>query len=407
MVLTLWNIVLWAMAITLLAPAAVFSVQCLASLLPRRNPGTASDRPRVAVLTPAHNEKALLGATLDALRSELVDGDIAVVVADNCTDDTANIARRRGVEVVERHDPLNVGKGYALAFGVEALRDRAFEVLIVLDADCAVQAGAIGALARQVCRTGRPAQAVYLMENSARPTPRDRVSRWAFMVKNLVRPLGLTRLRMPCPLTGTGMAIPRDALNRVSLASGNLVEDMQLGLDLAVAGSAPRLCPEAEVRGRLPADAADALGQRRRWEHGHLNTLIRQAPRLILVGITKLRPAALAMALDLIVPPLSLLLLLLLIATAVAGISYLTLGTSPAPALALLVGLASVMAALLLAWLRFGRECLPVHALPAIFTYVAWKLPMYAMYLFRPQKKWVRTAREPASRLPDPAKTPA
>ena len=118
-VLTLWNIVLWVVAITLLAPAAVFCVQCLASLFPRRSPGTALIRPPVAVLTPAHNEQAMLGATLDALRSELTEGDIALVVADNCTDDTANIARRRGVEVVERHDPLNIGKGHALAFGVE------------------------------------------------------------------------------------------------------------------------------------------------------------------------------------------------------------------------------------------------------------------------------------------------
>jgi hypothetical protein len=57
--------------------------------------------------------------------------------------------------------------------------------------------------------------------------------------------------------------------------------------------------------------------------------------------------------------------------------------------------------------MRFGRQCLPARALPAIITYIAWKLPMYAMYLFRPERKWVRTAREPAAHLPDPAKTPA
>jgi cellulose synthase/poly-beta-1,6-N-acetylglucosamine synthase-like glycosyltransferase len=384
----------------------VFCVQCLAALLPRRQTDASSPRPRVAVLTPAHNEQAVLAATLDALRPELGEGDVAVVVADNCTDQTSQVARDRGVEVVERADTERRGKGFALSFGLDALKARDFDVLVVLDADCLVEAGAIDALARQVAATGKPAQAVYLMENCERPTPRDRVSAWAFMVKNLVRPLGLNRLALPCPLTGTGMGIPRQALDKVSLASANLVEDMQLGLDLALIGFAPRLCPAARVTGRLPANAGDALGQRRRWEHGHLHTIFRQAPRLACLGIARGRPGALAMALDLIVPPLSLLLVLLMGSIAVAGLSTLLLGVGRGPMIALSIGALAVIGSMFLAWMKFGRQCLPARALPGIVTYVAWKLPMYVMFLFRPEKKWVRTARE-EPRIADPAKSPA
>src|SRR5947207_6900556 len=161
------------------------------------------------------------------------------------------------------------------------------------------------------------------------------------MVKNLVRPLGLDRLGLPVPLTGTGMALPRSVLRHVSLASGNLVEDMQLGLDLALAGCAPKLCLDAQVIGRLPSDTQAALGQRRRWEHGHLRTILVQVPRLLCLGLVRLRPAAWAMALDLIVPPLSHLLVLLLLA---AGSLALLAGVTTATYAPVVTLLAPVVA---------------------------------------------------------------
>src|SRR5688572_3435370 len=113
----------------------------------------------------------------------------------------------------------------------------------MMDADCAAHEGAIDALVRQVVRTNAPAQAVYLMTPppgdeypAATAGPRHAVSALAFVVKNQVRPRGLSRLGLPCLLTGTGMAFPWQIIRDAPLASGNIVEDMQLGLDLAVAG---------------------------------------------------------------------------------------------------------------------------------------------------------------------------
>jgi cellulose synthase/poly-beta-1,6-N-acetylglucosamine synthase-like glycosyltransferase len=402
-----WIIATWSAAGVLLLPAGVFCAQCLAALLPRRSGRSdATPRPKVAVLTPAHNEQATLAATLHALRPQLGAEDCFLVVADNCDDRTAEVARENGAEDIERHDDARRGKGFALAHGLAALSSREFDVLVILDADCHLQPGALDALARHVAATRRPAQAVYLMEPCDDPTPRDRVSTLAFTVKNLVRPLGLNRLGLPVPLTGTGMAFPREALDKVKLGSANIVEDMQLGLDLALTGCAPQLCPNAQVTGRLPSDSQSALGQRRRWEHGHLRTILAQVPRLLCLGLLRGKPAAWAMALDLIIPPLSLLLVLLLLAAGALALAAALTSATWTPAIALLTAAVAVMGCVFLVWLKFGRRTLPASSLPAVASYIAWKVPMYVAFLVRPEKKWVRTERETTS-LPDPAKTAA
>ncbi len=77
------------------------------------------------------------------------------------------------------------------------------------------------------------------------------------------------------------MAFSWDMINQVNLASGEIVEDMKLGLDLAIASYTPRFCPSAKITGRLPQKQEAATTQRTRWEHGHLHTTINYVPLLI------------------------------------------------------------------------------------------------------------------------------
>jgi cellulose synthase/poly-beta-1,6-N-acetylglucosamine synthase-like glycosyltransferase len=84
---------------------------------------------------------------------------------------------------------------------------------------------------------------VYDMEQPPNPTPKDSISALAFLVKNLVRPSGLKQLGFPSLLTGTGMAFPWSIIRSVSLASRNIVEDMQMSLELAIAGPPTVFCP--------------------------------------------------------------------------------------------------------------------------------------------------------------------
>jgi cellulose synthase/poly-beta-1,6-N-acetylglucosamine synthase-like glycosyltransferase len=178
-------------------------------------------------------------------------------------------------------------------------------------------------------------------------------------------------------------------LRRAPLASGNIVEDMQLGLDLARAGYPPKFCAEARVGGLLPSgrDAADR--QRTRWEHGHLRTLLTQFPRLLRSALRQRRLDLLGLGLELSVPPLSMLGLLW-----VAAVLLWCATRVPLPG-ALLACEAIIAAAVLLAvWTRFGRDCLPFSSLLAAPFYILAKIPIYLAFVWRPQRVWVRTTRE-------------
>jgi cellulose synthase/poly-beta-1,6-N-acetylglucosamine synthase-like glycosyltransferase len=362
----LLNVCLTIVASILLVPVAVFCGECGLALLRKRRsqPRPLSDRPSVVVLMPAHNEEVGIGASIKSVAAQLTDRDRLVVIADNCTDHTAAVARELGAVVIERVDADRRGKGYALDFGLRFIQVKPPEVVIVMDADCTPEQGMIDALARQADTTGRPAQAIYLMEHPAQPSARDLVSALAFMVKNQVRPTGVTRLGLPCLLTGTGMAFPWNIIRDAKLASGNIVEDMQLGVDLTLAGRAPRLCETARVTGRLPEHASASAAQRRRWEHGHLQTLLTQVPRLAIRSIFKLNLGAMAIALDLAVPPLSLLVACVLAGSLVMSVAAV-LGTSWNPAIALASGAAAIGISVIAAWAKFGRSHLPLRALVA------------------------------------------
>jgi glycosyltransferase involved in cell wall biosynthesis len=131
-----------------------------------------------------------------------------VVVADNCSDDTAAIASAEGAEVIVRVDPTLRGKSYAVNFAIRHLERNRPDIVIVVDADCSIARGSIDQLARLCARTGRPVQALCLMRAPVNSRVTTRIGEFAWAVKNQVRPVGLHRLGLPCQLMGAGMALP-------------------------------------------------------------------------------------------------------------------------------------------------------------------------------------------------------
>ncbi len=218
------------------------------------------------------------------------------------------------------------------------------------------------------------------MEWPADPSPRDQISAFAFLFKNQVRPLGLHQLGQPCLLTGTGMAFPSKLLSGEKLATGNIVEDMQLGLDLSIQGSAPVLVPDSRVWGRLPQQVTAAKSQRTRWEHGHIQTLLTQMPRLLGLGLRLRRLDLIALAFEMCVPPLSLLVMLWAGAFLASLIFYGMTAQCVALSISLSTGLLLLLT-ILLAWRRFGRHALPWKTLLCIPLYLGGKTPLYLKYL--------------------------
>jgi len=389
-------VVLLILAGVVAVPAFVLLMQVAVAVFTRpARPQAPSDaaRPSVAILMPAHNEAAGITTAIASVLPQLRPGDRLLVVADNCSDDTAGVARAAGAEVAERHDPLRRGKGYALDFGVRALESRPPAIVVVMDADCIIEEGSLERLVRRCGSSGRPVQALYLMRSPAEAGLKSRISEFAWVVKNHVRPTAFLRLGLPCQLMGTGMAFPWSIIGKAPLASGHLVEDMQLGIDLAVAGVPPLFCADACVTSVFPSSDVGAVAQRTRWEHGHLSVIASGAPRLLAGAVTRRRLDLAAMALDLCVPPLASLALSTSAICALAALLYLLTGKI-APLLVALAAAVAMGLAIGLAWRSFGRGILSLADLLAAPGYALAKLPIYARVLTRRQQEWIRARRD-------------
>lgn len=391
---TAFDVILLSLAVALTLPIGVFVLECLLALIPARLRREEGERPDVCVLIPAHNEESGLGATLASLLPTLQPSDRVLVIADNCTDSTSAVARAHGVEVLERTDAGKRGKGYALEFGIRHLALRPAPVIVFLDADCQVTSQTVDQLARSVARTQGPVQGLNLSESENRGV--QAVSSLGFHFKNHVRPAGLRLIGMPCHLMGTGMALPWLLASEAVFGGANLVEDMQLGVDLAIAGKATTFCPNALVTSRLPTGNRAFLSQRTRWEHGHLRTSLTQIPRLLGGFLRTGNIRLIALSLDLTIPPFTMLLFAWGGALGVTGLAV-ALGSSLVPMVVLASAGAAIAVAVLGGWAKYCRHVVPLRAMASIPIYMLRKVPIYAAFLLqRGPRSWIRTEREAA-----------
>ncbi len=379
--------VAWILAIGTAFPMLMLAAECLAGLRADRKPVTVRQPAGpFAVLVPAHDEAAGIASVIAAVRAQLRPSDRVIVVADNCTDSTAAVARATGAELVERFDVARRGKAYALACGRVLLRRRPPAIVIVLDADCVPEPGALLSLAEAVEHRNAAVQGRYLLRPDEDASPLVRISSIAFLLKNSVRQRGLQRLGGAALLQGTGMAFPWAMFDEAPLETASLVEDLKLGLDLVIAGRRVRYEDRAAFLSAASPQAATS-GQRTRWEHGALTTVGRYLPRLVGRGLLG-RPMLLVLAADISVPPL---MLLITLAGLVAALLGLTGSVVP---LAVLAAAGLVLAGALTAvWWAWGRQLLPAASLCHLPRYLFWKLPIYARFVTRRQRDWVRTGR--------------
>lgn len=369
-----------------------FAVEVIAGLRPLP-PARAAGLPvRAVVVIPAHDEQAVIGRTVTDLKRETRGSVRIVVVADNCSDDTAALAHSAGAEVVVRSDPEHRGKGFALAAARAHLTKDPPDVVVVLDADCHSDGHSLDLIASNAACLLRPCQAVNLLAADLTAPLVVQISSFAFMIKNLVRQRGLQRLAHRVHLNGTGMALPWTIFANAELGGANIVEDLALGINLANSGVAPILVEGTRVWSS-PASAGGTLVQRRRWEGGYLVTALRNGPSSVVRSIAAGDPKGISAALDLCIPPLALLFALNVVVFAVALAAAL-FGTFVWPlGVELIVGTMAAVA-LALAWALEGRPFVSAATLLRLPIYVAWKLPMYVGLMRRgAPKEWLRTGR--------------
>ncbi len=393
--MTVIGLILIGLTLVLGIPVVWFCIQIALALLPSRTAKFSFTRSKVrtTVLIPAHNESIHLLPTLHALLKEKNEFTRILVVADNCNDDTAEISRLEGVDVIERTNATLRGKGYALDFGIQHLKANPPEVLVVLDADCLPMPGSIQEIAQLAQSVSRPVQALYLMDNKGKPSLKEKIAAFAWLVKNQVRPRGLNRINLPCQLTGSGMAFPWNTLLRVCLATGSIVEDMKLGMELTAQGYPPLFSESTIVRSSFPVNEEGVKTQRTRWEHGHLSMLLNEGLPKLLEGAKRGNKSLFYLALDLCIPPLALLVLGLFTWSTVTGIFWFATGNYFPFALSASY-LALVTLGVVLSWSKFGRTVVNGSELLQAPLYVLGKIPVYTSYLFRRQAQWVRSKRD-------------
>jgi glycosyltransferase involved in cell wall biosynthesis len=381
------------MAALLAVPTLVLLIEVLCGKSLSQAEPTSGGRSKIAamVIVPAHNEKSGISATVTGLMTQIDREDRVVVVADNCNDETAALARSAGAEVLERFDAVNRGKGYALAHGLEEARRSKVDVVIFVDADCSLSPGAIGLLKERAWTLRRPVQAAFVMEAPAGHERRYAVATFAWRVKNLVRPLGLKKLGLPCQMMGTGMAMRLDIANAVAFASGNIVEDLELGLNLASHGHPPVLEPGVLVRSIFPVTQDGEIAQRRRWEGGSMAMLAGRGARVIGRALVRGNLPLLALGLDMLVPPLVTHAALLVVFFGLSALVSLFVWNS----FAILTGTTLMImfaVSIAIAWLKAGRDVLPLHFWRELLPFLLKKLKIHKS-LPGTHTTWVRADR--------------
>lgn len=348
----------------------------------------------VGVLIPAHNESVNILPTLQNIIPQLKSVDKLVVVADNCSDDTAAVARSAGAIVIERSDPLNRGKGFALDFGMQFYAKSPPDILIIMDADCLFAKPDMQRLSALCLELNRPIQPLYLMKNPSDEATsiKSKIAEFAWLFKNRVRPYGFSVLGFPCQLMGSGMAFPWTLIKHADLANGNIVEDMKLGIEMAKKGHAPVYVDDIEVISFFPSLEQSQKTQSKRWEHGHLSMLMTETIPLIGLGLLKRDINMIALALDLVVPPLSLLVLLVILSIVFASIGSVFLSSNLAFALSLTMVFIFALS-IIMAWYKWARKLITFKQLLFVPLYVVKKMPNYLSFIFKKQKSWVRTDR--------------
>jgi cellulose synthase/poly-beta-1,6-N-acetylglucosamine synthase-like glycosyltransferase len=301
-----------------LAVAAHLGLLALASIFYRDASHAAGPELRFLVLVPAHDEELTIGRCLAAIEADRRAREQVLVVADRCTDATAEIARSFGATVLERGEDDAPGRAAARQAGLEHARGLHWDAVVMLDADSIVEPGFFAACERALAGGAQAVQA--RSEGGHGHTLAAEAAVAAFTLQGITIPRGRDRLGLSVRLRGTGMAIRRDAAlaHRFTAPAS---EDLFITLDLLLDGARCRHVERARLRSEGAATWSAFGGQKVRYEAGRMAAARAYVPRLLARAIRRRDPACLEAAWFLATPPFALAVLSLLAAIALAAIA--------------------------------------------------------------------------------------
>lgn len=264
-------------AVVLGAPSLLLTRLALAS--PHDGP-LEVDGSRLLVLIPAHDEAAgIAGCVESVLAQWTADPADVIVIADNCSDDTAERARAAGARVLIRTDPARPGKPWALRWTLEQVPLDPYDAVVIVDADTTIEPGFFRSLeAAGPLRRGA-VQGCILPANEADNWLTLLAGLFARARYDFLYPLR-ARAGLNVPLTGNGMCIGADVL-REGWQDLSLTEDLELYARLTASGRPIRYAAGARVRAEEARTLRQSAGQRERWARGRWGVFRRFAGPLL------------------------------------------------------------------------------------------------------------------------------
>jgi 1,2-diacylglycerol 3-beta-glucosyltransferase len=387
---------LWLLAASLTLAVLQLWVLAAVALRPARGAGASGPgRSRFIIVVPAHDEETDLPRLLTSLgRLDYPADRFAVwVVADNCTDRTADIAREAGVCCIERADPFRRGKGYALSAALERAAKSECDAVVVIDADSVVSSNLLRAFEARLASGAAALQSAYRLAAG--------VGSWSvwLAVENFLEDRlfyeAKERLGYATLLRGNGMCFSRDLLRRVPFGCASITEDVEYTFHLVRAGVFPRFVPQACVVSRAPSTFRQISQQRRRWSTGHFQLVLRESPRMLLWGLRRGDFRLVEFATSVLVTSKSALALLSLAGLGAAVAGQRVLGSNLTlvwPFVGVLLAISLYFAMGVVACRMPVRHLLGVAGLPVL---VLWRLASHiSNALTSRNARWVRTARD-------------
>ncbi len=383
MVETLTALLVWAFLIIAGLPVFYIVLLTFASFLPTRLEKNSQQSRRIVVLIPAHNESLLIADTVaDVLKQRYPrDRFGLVVIADNCSDDTAEKAGAGGARVLRRSS--NPGKGQALHDALSLLLGEDWDAFLVMDADSHLHPDTLMRMDRMLEKGAKAVQVRYGVLNPGDAT-RTRIMELTLASFFALRPRGRAAMGMSSGIFGNGFCLSREVVAKVPYLAHSIVEDIEYHLHLLNAGYKVAFADQVWVKAQMPIGGRGAEVQRVRWERGRLKIIRQYAPDLLRRTL-KGDFFAFDGLLDVIMPPGSLI--------ALSILPPLVLGNPLQKGLSLALILILVLHYLISAW-RYGS----VLSLPRLALYVPWYVIwktyiVLASLITERELGWIRTDR--------------
>jgi cellulose synthase/poly-beta-1,6-N-acetylglucosamine synthase-like glycosyltransferase len=347
---------------------------------------------KFAFVIPAHNEEVVIARTIQSIRRLKDDNFSISVIADNCSDQTGQVASSNGAYVLERQDDRHKSKGHALAWAIPrviseclALTGEVPLAIVVLDADATISPDSALYARSRFAHGANILQSAYRLERGH--TSRSRVISVAFSAINIVRGYARSAMGVSDTFKGNGMWIESSILHSHPWTAYSLAEDLEFGLHLRKAGLSIDFFPESIVTG-LPGESDQASSnQRARWEGGRLALVLRELPIALKNVLARPSLNRLDLVMELATPPLT-------YYGVILGLAWLLAYAIGGPVIIPTVGILCITFHFLVAMPLGGHSIGTLIDLAGIPFYLLWKIILLPrIWHDRNSKIWIRTDR--------------